>query len=336
MADPLQFAQQLAHQTSAATNQYRAQGADIGGPIAQGLQTGIGIGMNFEEFELKQAMAEAQVQENQIRMQNLAQETILRQGIAQTRMMESQEKMMAMDLEARDKAEGRSIQREKLKLEAQQAPPLALANGKWRVVSPGSGGQMASRDVDIDDPAMMPWRNQWQSRGDGTVKYEPAYKDLLEREQALTNRISGNKKVSEDDPEWLTPEQITAVESELSDVKVRLRELAKLPGDRGKVTASSAGSGARLVPPQQSQNAQWVLAGLRRDATAKLEMDDQQLEAGLDRVARLMRAAGQDLDPVTGEPVSKETLMVNILSQAKRDDDDGRALADMLRKAARK
>ena len=75
MADPLQFAQQLAHQTSAATNQYRAQGADIGGPIAQGLQTGIGIGMNFEEFELKQAMAEAQVQENQISMQNLAQET---------------------------------------------------------------------------------------------------------------------------------------------------------------------------------------------------------------------------------------------------------------------
>ena len=334
MADPLQFAQQLAHQTSAATNQYRAQGADIGGPIAQGLQTGIGIGMNFEEFELKQAMAEAQVQENQIRMANLAQETILRQGIAQTRMMESQEKMMAMDLEARDKAEGRSIQRERLKLEAQQAAPLPLANGKWRVVTPGAGGQMSSMDVDADHPAMMPWKNQWQSRGDGTVKYEPAYKDLLERESSLAKQIQNNKTFAENDPERLSPEQIAEVESELSDVKGRLREMAKSPGARGKVTASAAG--ASVAPPQQSQNAQWVLAGLRRDATAKLEMDDQQLEAGLDRVARLMRAAGQDLDPVTGEPVSKETLMVNILSQAKRDDDDGRALADMLRKAARK
>ena len=261
MADPLQFAQQLAHQTSAATNQYRAQGADIGGPIAQGLQTGIGIGMNFEEFELKQAMAEAQVQENQIRMQNLAQETILRQGIAQTRMMESQEKMMAMDLEARDKAEGRSNQRERLKLEAQQEAPLPLANGKWRVVTPGAGGQMSSMDVDADHPAMMPWKSQWQGRGGGSGSIDPdkilSMADDLDARADKIDTLGTAKK--------LTEEQVQEMAS-LRAKAARVRDAALSKAGLGEPAKKQAETGGLLSPSTMVMNA-------ARMASAKVAFD---------------------------------------------------------------
>lgn len=155
MAEPLQFAQQLAHQTSAATNQYRAQGADIGGPIARGLSAGVDIGMDFERFELQQATAEAQAQENAIRVQNLMVEHGIRQQAATTRTMELQERMMRNELEAQDKAAGRELERERLKRDALEAKPLPLPNGRYLISTVGAGGVQTSFEAGADHPVVQ-------------------------------------------------------------------------------------------------------------------------------------------------------------------------------------
>ena len=104
MADAFQQSAALANQMTAAGLPYVQQAADFGTPLAAGMRAGIGMAqqdraldLDAERLEIQQALAEAQMEENQLRRADYQQELALRTMSEQTRMAQQDR---ALDLDA--------------------------------------------------------------------------------------------------------------------------------------------------------------------------------------------------------------------------------------------
>lgn len=353
MANPLRESTNAANQLTMAQMPYEARAADFATPAIEAMHN--------------EARHEAEMQNIALRTQMYSSELDLRQKQAATRAQEAQAEVLLRESQMR--LAGMQEDRAKMDIlkDFAELPPFPLGGDRYRVGDIGPGGSRSFTEVGPNDPRVARWLQQQQDEhalnqarirnyetGHQGVRYEPTYKDLVERESKLSNEVNAAKRIS--DPGtygYRTPEQIASMEDELRGVQFKLRSMTPSNGAGAATSAPSEPSWfmpkMRDAARQMSQAApseqgppvadysktplvDQLRMGWRNDLASQFSLDPKKVDAALQRLVRLTRASGRDADLISGGPASDATIEKWLIDQIEQsgDDPDGQALTRML------
>ena len=326
MADAFQQSAALANQMTAAGLPYVQQAADFGTPLAAGMRAGIGMAqqdraldLDAERLEIQQALAEAQMDENQLRRADYQQELALRTMSAQTRMAELALAQEEQRFNVSIKDQESKLRGIALMASLADGPPMYTAGGQ--VLVPGDNMNLIP--VDPSDPraarliarenaemdsmrALQTQRERGGSDRTG-MSQSDLVKTLLDRAEYLDGIAKGLGS--------------TATEEEKKRAGEQAREIyRKVDGMLG--VGGGDGSAAVDLTPEQ-QVARSALSKAMSVAQTKVPgwegLSAEDMEQKVSRGALLLRMAGH------GKNVNDESLKASILeailtgSPAKRD-----------------
>lgn len=363
MANPLRESSNQSARLTEASLPYIQQGADFMGGVPRGVQIAGGLQQQqiaARQLVMQESQHEAEMQDLALRGQLYQGELALRREQAMTRSAEAAAELQWRQTQNALSKMQQDESRVRIQRDVATLPPRKRKDGKWEVADYGDGGSVVWSTVEESDPRVQDYVNKQQDaaaeidlkrsqaeanrgRANGTVRYEPTYQNLVDRQKALESALQRATQAGEDEAAWgyRTPDDRKAIRTELSDVTNRLRNMAKSPTER-KTTSENAAPAPDAAPvadqfdPRDTQTADWIILGLQRRAAWQSGMDEVQLNGALGRAVSLMRASGQDVDPVTGERQSDQTLTLRLLQQLNADphDPNAAALREMFKKLA--